>query len=101
MKIVDLRPGQQVLHTQFGLGDVKVLTEKTAEVLFNEGRKTLTEEMVSELKPAEPHAKIEGLDRSLRDLIGEVVEVMADKLHLKVDNQEFTPQLVPRWVGGK
>jgi len=101
MKIVDLRPGLQVLHPQYGLGEVKVLTEKTAEVLFNEGRKTLTEELVLELKPAEPRAKLEGLEKPLRDLIGEVVDVMADKLQLKVDKEEFSPQLAPKWVGGK
>jgi hypothetical protein len=101
MKIVDLRPGLQVLHPQYGLGDVKVLTEKTAEVLFNEGRKTLTEEMVEELKPAEPVAKLEGLEKPLRDLIAEVVDVAATKLNLKVNTEEVSPQLAPRWVGGK
>jgi len=101
MNIVDLRPGLQVLHPQFGLGDVKVLTEKTAEILFNEGRKTLTEETVTELKPAEPLAKIAGLEKPLRDLISEVVDMMADKLKLKIDPEEFSPQLAPRWVGGK
>ena len=58
MKMFDLRPGLQVLHPQYGRGDVKVLTEKTAEVLFNEGRKTLTEDLVAELKPADPRAKL-------------------------------------------
>jgi len=101
MKIVDLRPGLQVLHPQYGLGDVKLLTEKTAEVLFNEGRKTLTEELVAELKPAEPRAKVEGLERPLRDLIAEVVDATIDKLDLKVDHDELSPQLAPRWVGGK
>jgi hypothetical protein len=101
MNIVDLRPGLQVLHPQYGLGDVKVLTEKTAEVLFNEGRKTLTEELVSELKPAEPSARLDGLKKPLRDLIAEVVEATAEKLNLKVDAEEFSPQLAPRWVGGK
>jgi hypothetical protein len=101
MNIVDLRPGMQVLHPQFGLGDVKVLTEKTAEILFNEGRKTLMEAQVGELKFAEARAKFEGLERPLRDLIAEVVEATADKLNLKTDNEEFTPQLAPRWVGGK
>jgi hypothetical protein len=101
MKIVDLRPGLQVLHPQYGLGEVKVLTEKTAEVLFNEGRKTLTEELVTELKPAEPRVKVEGLEKPLRDLIAEVVDATADKLNLKVDAEEFSPQLAPRWVGGK
>ena len=101
MKIVDLRPGLQVLHPEYGLGEVKVLTEKTAEVLFNEGRKTLTEELVAELKPAEPRAKLEGLEKPLRDLIAEVVEATTEKLNLKVDADEFSPQLAPRWVGGK
>jgi hypothetical protein len=101
MKIVDLRPGLKVLHPEYGLGDVKVLTEKSVEVLFNEGRKTLSEEMVAGLKRAEPRAQIEGLEKPLRDLIEEVVDVMADKLNLKVDEQELSPQLAPRWVGGK
>ncbi len=101
MKIVDLRPGLQVLHPQYGLGDVKLLTEKTAEILFNEGRKTLTEELVAELKPAEPRAKLEGLEKPLHDLIAEVVEVTTEKLNLKVDMDELAPQLAPRWVGGK
>ena len=90
-----------MLHPQYGLGEVKVLTEKSAEVLFNEGRKTLAEELVAELKPAEPRAKLEGLEKPLRDLIAEVVEVTAEKLNLKVDAAEFSTQLTPRWVGGK
>jgi len=101
MKIVDLRPGLQVLHPQFGLGEVKVLTEKSAEVLFNEGRKMLTEEVVAELKPAEALARFEGLEKPLRDLIAEVVEATAEKLNLKVDMDKLSPQLAPRWVGGK
>ena len=101
MKLIDLRPGLQVLHPQFGLGEVKVLTEKTAEVLFNEGRRTLDEGTAAELKPSEPLAKLEGLEKPLRDLIAEVVEATAERLNLKVDAAEFAPQLAPRWAGGK
>jgi hypothetical protein len=101
MKIFELRPGLQVLHPQYGLGDVKVVSEKTAEILFNEGRKTLSEETIAQLKPAEPSAKLEGLEKPLRDLIAEVVEATVDKLDLKVDAEELVPQLAPRWVGGK
>jgi hypothetical protein len=101
MRIVDLRPGLQVLHPEYGLGDVKILTEKTVEVLFNDGRKTLTEDAVAQLKPAEPHARVEGLQKPLRDLIAEVVEATVDKLNLKVDLDEFAPQLAARWAGGK
>jgi hypothetical protein len=102
MNIVDLRPGLQVLHPRFGLGDVKVLTEKDAEVLFNDGRKTLTEEQLVEVKPAEPRARLEGLERPLRDLIAEVVDATATKLNLKAkEGEELSPQLAPKWVGGK
>jgi hypothetical protein len=101
MNIVDLRPGLNVLHPQFGLGDVKVLTEKTAEILFNDGRKTLTDEQVRELKAADPRAKLEGLEKPLRDLIAEVVEATTDKLNLRVERDDLAPQLAPKWVGGK
>jgi len=101
MTIFDLRPGLQVLHPQYGLGEVKMLTEKSVEVLFNDGRKTLTESQVSELKSAEPRAKLEGLEKPLRDLIAEVVAATAEKLNLKADADEVSPQLAPRWLGGK
>jgi hypothetical protein len=101
MNIVDLRPGLNVLHPQFGLGDVKVLTEKTAEILFNEGRKTLTDDQVRELKPADPRAKLEGLEKPLRDLIAEVVEATTDKLNLRVERDDLAPQLAPKWLGGR
>jgi hypothetical protein len=101
MKIADLRPGLRVLHAEHGLGDVKVITEKTAEILFNEGRITLGEEMIAHLKPAEAQARLEGLDKPLRDLITDVVEATVDKLDLKVNPDELAPQLAPRWVGGK
>jgi len=101
MKIADLHPGAQVRHPEYGLGDIKVVTETTAEVLFNEGRRTLSEEMIAQLKPAEPHATIEGLDKPLRDLIADVVEATVDKLDLKVDAEELATQIAPRWTGGK
>ena len=84
MKIADLHPGLQVLHPEYGLGDVKMVSEKAAEVLFNEGRKTLSEETIAHLKPAQAQAKLEGLEKPLRDLIAEVVEATIDKLDLKI-----------------
>jgi hypothetical protein len=103
MNIVDLRPGLQVLHPRHGLGDVKVLSENTVEILFNEGRRTLSEEQVRELKPSDPIVKVEGLEKPLSDVIAEVVSAVADKLKLKPGELEDTisPQLAPRWVGGK
>jgi len=101
MKLTDLHPGSQVRHPEYGIGDVKVVTETTTEVLFNEGRRTLSEEMISQLKPADAQAKLEGLDKPLRDLIAEVVEATIDQLDLKVDPGELATQIAPRWTGGK
>jgi hypothetical protein len=101
MKIVDLRPGLQVRHLELGLGDVKVLTETSAEILFNDGRKTLSAEQVAELKPDAAIAHLEGLDKPLRDLIADVVEATVDKLDLKVTSDDVEPQIAPRWPGGK
>jgi hypothetical protein len=61
----------------------------------------LSDETVAQLKAANPHMHVEGLDKPLHDLIAEVVEATIDKLDLKVDDSTFAPQLAPKWVGGK
>jgi hypothetical protein len=102
MKISDLYPGLQVLHARHGLGDVKVMTEKSVEILFNEGRRTLSEAELGELKPAEAQVAIEGLEKPLREVIAEVVEALAEKLHLRgAEEEALAPQLAPKWAGGK
>jgi len=48
------------------------------------------------------HAGAHGITTTVHeDGIAEVVEATAEKLNLKVDADEFSPQLVPRWVGRK
>ena len=101
MRIADLKPGLQVLHTKYGIGDVKVLTEKTVEILFNEGRKTLSSDDLSFLKSLEPTVTVEGLNQPLRELIAEIVDVTAEKLRLKVDYEPTDSQLGQRWEGGR
>jgi hypothetical protein len=102
MKIFELRPGLQVRHPQHGLGEAKVLTEKTAEILFNEGRRTLALDEIAELRPAEPVAQLEGLAKPLRDLIAEVVEETADRLKLRPPSaDDLATEIAPRWIGGK
>jgi hypothetical protein len=102
MKLSDLYPGLQVLHARHGLGDVKVISEKSVEILFNEGRRTLSEAELGELKPAEAQVAIEGLEKPLREVISEVVDALADKLNLKgAGDEAIAPQMAPKWVGGK
>jgi hypothetical protein len=100
MRLADLHPGLQVLHPTLGLGDVKVVTEKTAEVLFNEGRRVLAEEMIAELKHARATAAIEGLDRPLHELIAQVVDATVERLNLRVDESDLEPQIGSRWMDG-
>jgi hypothetical protein len=101
MRLIDLHPGLQVLHPTLGIGDVKVVSERTAEVLFNEGRRMLAEDMIAELKPARATAKIEGQDRPLHELIAQVVDATVERLDLRVDDSDLEPQIGPRWINGK
>jgi len=57
-------------------------------------------EQVGELKPADPRARLEGLEKPLRDLIAEVVDVTTEKLNLRVDRDDLAPQLAPKWQNG-
>ncbi len=65
--------GQHVRHPQYGVGVVKVITEHTADVLFDDMRRTLAPE-TSGLEPAEANASITALDKPLALLVREVVE---------------------------
>jgi hypothetical protein len=101
MKIADVRPGLQVVHAKYGIGDVKVITEKTVEILFNEGRKTLSSEDLDVLQSVDPTVTLEGLHRPLRELIAEIVDVTTERLNLQVDHEPIDSQLGQRWPGGK
>ena len=99
MKIEALHVGMPVRHPQYGAGVVRSISEATAEVQFNDGRRTVAPEP-SGLEPAEPQAAVRELDIPLAQLIQQVVTAAVDKLGLEKPDA-VVQQLGSRWSRGK
>lgn len=90
--------GQRVRHPQYGLGVVKAITEHSAEVLFDDGRKTVAPES-SGLEPAEASAALSGLEKPLAVLVREIVAETLLGAGLERPDAE-AEGLAQRWQGG-
>ena len=99
MKIQSLTIGQRVKHPQYGFGTVKCLTEKVAEIVFNDQSRTLDPEL-SEISPAEPTVSVSGLDVPLRQFIETSIEAVLARLGYENPNVAVG-SLGVRWHGGK
>jgi len=99
MKIEALHVGLRVRHPQYGVGVVKTVSETTADVQFDDGRRTVAPEP-SGLEPAEPHAALRGLEVPLTQLIQQTVAAALDKLGLEKP-EAVASQLAARWHKGK
>ena len=67
MSIQSLYIGMEVRHPQYGVGVVKALTELTADISFDNARRTIAPAS-SELIPAEPTAAVSELQVPLSNL---------------------------------
>lgn len=99
MKIEGLHIGMKVRHPQYGAGVVKTIAETTAEIQFNDGRRTVAPEP-SGLEPAEAQASLQSLDLPLAQLIDQTVEAAVRKLGLEKPDAVVT-QLGARWHKGR
>jgi hypothetical protein len=99
MKLESLHVGMRVRHPQYGLGTVKSISETTAEVQFNDGKRAIAPE-ASGLEPGEPQAAITGLDLPLSQLIQRTVAAALDGLGLEKPDA-VVEQLGVRWHRGK
>ncbi|MDE3098990.1 MAG: hypothetical protein KGJ88_05915 [Verrucomicrobiota bacterium] len=99
MKIEALHVGMNVRHPQYGLGVVKAVSETTAEIQFNDGRRAVAPE-TSGLEPADARAAITGLEMPVKQFITQTVEAVVEKLGLEKPDS-VVEKLAARWHGGK
>ena len=99
MKIESLHIGMNVRHPQYGLGTVKTISEVTADIQFNDGKRTV-EPNAAGLEPAEPQAAVSGLNLPLKQFIEQTLAAAVAKLGLEKPDS-VVEQLGLRWHGGK
>ena len=99
MKIEALHIGMQIRHPQYGIGVVKAISETTAEIQFNDGRRPVAPEQ-SGLEPAEPRAAVGGLEVPLEQFVKQTVDATVQRLGLEKPDA-VVGQLGARWHAGK
>jgi len=99
MKIEGLHIGMKVRHPQYGVGVVKTISEATADIQFDDGRRTVAPEP-SGLEPAEAQASIRGLDLPLAQVVQQAVDATIHRLGL--ERPESVVELLgARWHKGR
>ncbi len=99
MKIQALHIGMKVRHAQYGVGVVKNISEHTADIVFEEGKRILEPE-ASGLEPAEAHATLSGLEIPLNVFVHEIVAAVVKELDIEKPEIDID-RLGARWHGGK
>ena len=99
MKIEALHIGMQIRHPQYGVGVVKAISETTAEIQFNDGRRPVAPEQ-SGLEPAEPSAAVGGLEVPLEQFVEQTVDATVQRLGLEKPDA-VVEKLGVRWHNGK
>jgi hypothetical protein len=99
MKIEGLHIGMRVRHPKYGVGTVKSIGERTAEIRFEDAQRTLDPEL-SEITAAEPSASISALDVPLKQFVESTVEAVIGRLGFERPDAVIE-QLGVRWHKGR
>src|SRR5215204_2936868 len=99
MKIEALHVSMKVRHPQYGVGVVKTISESTADIQYDEGKRTVAPE-ASGLAPAEAQAALHGLDVPLAQFVQEAIDATIERLGLARSDSE-AGKLGARWHKGK
>ena len=98
MNIERLHIGMKVRHPQYGVGVVRSLSEKTAEIAFDDAPRTIAPAS-SDLQPAEPTATLSELEMPLANLIRDTAHAMVEALGLE-PKDTLVEGLATRWQKG-
>jgi len=98
MNIETLHIGMKVRHPQYGVGVVRSLSEKTAEIGFDDASRTIAPAS-SDLQPAEPTAALSELEIPLANLIRDTAHAMIEALGLE-RKDTVVEGLATRWQRG-
>ena len=99
MKLESLHLGMKVRHPQYGVGTVKTISEATADIQFEDGKRTVAPE-VAGLQSAEPQTAVEGLTVPLGQFVQEVVSTTVRELGLEKP-ESVVEKLGVRWHNGR
>jgi hypothetical protein len=99
MKIEALHVGMQVKHPKYGMGQVKSISEHTAEIEFPDERRALSPE-ASGIESAQAQAAVSGLEIPLKQFVEEVAGNLLNQLGIEQPHA-VVDQLGPRWHKGK
>jgi antitoxin component of RelBE/YafQ-DinJ toxin-antitoxin module len=98
MSIQALHIGMKVRHPSYGVGDIKSLTEHTAEISFEDKQRTIAPES-SDLTVAEPVAVVSELQLPLDALIRQTAQAVVEALGLE-KSEAIVEGLANRWQNG-
>src|SRR5262245_46684945 len=99
MKIEALHIGMKVRHPQYGVGQVKSVSEHTAEIRFGEVQRAI-ERQAAGLEPDDAQASLNGLNVPLGEFIERTVAATVSELGLESPDSQVD-KLGARWHGGK
>ena len=99
MKIQFLTIGLKIRHPQYGVGVVKSISERTAEIRFDDAQRTIDPEL-SNVSPADPVAALSGLEIPLDQFVATAVAATLDRLGFETPDAVIE-ELGTRWHKGK
>jgi hypothetical protein len=99
MKTEALHIGMKVRHPQYGVGVVKTISESTADILFDDARRTIAPE-VAGVEPAEAQVSVSGLSVPLKQFVEQTLDAAIPRLGLEKPDS-VVEQLGLRWHNGK